>query len=447
MQANPEKIDHVIIVGAGMAGLLAAASLSDVARKISLIDKDSIPDSPQFRLGAAQGAHVHTLLGYGVEAMEKLIPGLMSDLYSAGAVKIRRNYDIWFHDVAGPTPIRDVGIITPSVTRPLLEHITRQRVLALPNVNLRDATKMIGLEIDDKDGITGVQVAASDNSESLYADLVVECSGRASQLPTWLTDHGYGEVPSQRLKILMGYTSGFFRMPKDIAENGKACLMLAVPPGYRAAYLTPVDGDMWLATMYGRGRDTAPRDAEGFVAWTKGLPHPIVHDMLIQAEPISEFKTYKIPFGIWYRYDQMEEFPCGLIPMGEAMTSFNPMYGQGMSLAAGQALALRDAAVQGLGSHLSTRYFDGCNTLNSVGWSVMETRDFAYDTTTGERPPDLDARWQAASAIRRLAEVDTEVHSLSVRVTHLLESPSELARPDIVKRANSPLPESNSTSN
>ncbi|NNE62779.1 MAG: NAD(P)-binding protein [Gammaproteobacteria bacterium] len=91
MQANPEKIDHVIIVGAGMAGLLAAASLSDVTKKVSLIDKDSIPDSPQFRPGVAQGAHVHTLLGYGVEAMEKLIPGLMSDLYSEGAVKIRRN--------------------------------------------------------------------------------------------------------------------------------------------------------------------------------------------------------------------------------------------------------------------------------------------------------------------------------------------------------------------
>ena len=447
MQANPEKIDHVIIVGAGMAGLFAAASLSDVARKISLIDKDSIPDSPQFRLGVAQGAHVHTLLGYGVEAMEKLIPGFISDLYSEGAVKIRRNYDIWFHDAAGPTPIRDVGIITPSVTRPLLEHVTRQRVLALPNVNLKDATKIIGLEIDNRNGIAGVQVVTSDKSESLYADLVVECSGRASLLAKWLTDHGYGEVPSQRLKILMGYTSGFFRMPNDIAENGKARLMLAVPPGYRAAYLTPVDGDMWLATMYGRGRDTAPPDAEGFVAWTKGLPHPIVHNMLIQAEPISEFKTYKIPFGIWFRYDRMEEFPCGLIPMGEAMTSFNPMYGQGISLAAGQALALRDAAAQGLGSHLSTRYFDGCNTLNGVGWSVMETRDFAYDTTTGERPPDLDARWQAASAIRRLAEVDSDVHSLSVRVTHLLESPSELAKPDIVEQANSLLPESNSTPN
>ena len=434
MTKDSFKSKHAVIVGAGMAGLLAAAALSDAFGKVTIVEKDSLPKSPQFRNGVAQGAHVHTLLGYGVEAMDTLIPGLMADIYSAGAVKIRRNFDIWFHDSIGPTPVRDVGILTPSVTRPLLEHVTRQRVLALPNVNLRDATNMLNFEIDEQGGVSGIRVLVDDIYESISADLIVECSGRASSLTAWLAEHGFGEAPSQRLKILMGYTSGFFRMPDDIAENGKACLMLAVPPAYRAAYLTPVDGNMWLATMYGRGKDTAPRDPEGFVAWAKGLPHPVIHDMLIRAEPISELKTYKIPYGIWYRYDQMPNFPQKLIPLGEALTSFNPMYGQGMSLAAGQALSLRAAITGGLDAHMSARYFEGCNTLNGVGWSVMETRDFAYDCTSGDRPADLEARWQAAGAIRQLAETDSEIHTLSVRVTHLLESPSELARPEIIEK-------------
>jgi len=120
--------------------------------------------------------------------------------------------------------------------------------------------------------------------------------------------------------------------------------------------------------------------------------------------------------------------------LGEALTSFNPMYGQGMSLAAGQALSLRAAITGGLDAHMSARYFEGCNTLNGVGWSVMETRDFAYDCTSGDRPADLEARWRAAGAIRQLAETDSEVHTLSVRVTHLLESPSELARPEIIEK-------------
>ncbi len=427
---------HAVVIGAGIAGLLAAAALSGTIEKVTIIEKDALSEAPKVRKGVPQGAHVHTLLGYAVEAMDKLLPGLMAEVYAAGAVKIRRNHDIWFHDSVGPTPIRDVGILTPSVTRPLLEHVIRQRVLALPNVHLRDATKMTELEVDGQGCIVGLWVETGDISELISADLVVECSGRASKLATWLPAHGYGEVPAQRLKILMGYTSGFFRLPPDISDNAKACLMLAIPPCSRAAYLTPVDGGLWLATMYGRGRDTAPRNADGFIAWTKGLPHPVIHEILAQAEPVSDFKTYKIPFGVWYRYDQMPDFPRGLLPLGEALASFNPMYGQGMSLAAGQALSLREAIREGFDGNLAARYFGGCNVLNGVAWSVMETRDFAYDCTSGERPPDLEDRWRAALVIRRLAEVDPEVHALSVRVTHLLESPSVLAEPNILERAN-----------
>ena len=434
MSTDTVKHNHVVVVGAGIAGLLAAAALSDVVGKVTIIEKDALPKTPEVRKGVPQGAHVHTLLGYAVKAMDKLIPGLMTDVYAAGAVKIRRNHDIWFHDAVGPTPIRDVGILTPSVTRPLLEHVTRQKVLALPNVHLRDATQMLDLEVDERSDIVGVRAETDGTSELILTDLVVECSGRGSKLTAWLSANGYGEVPAQRIKILMGYTSGFFRLPDDIATSSKACLMLAVPPGNRAAYLTPVDGNLWLATMYGRGRDTAPRDVDGFITWAKDLPHPVVHEILSQAELVSDLKTYKIPFGVWNRYDQMPRFPNGLLPMGEALASFNPMYGQGMSLAAGQALSLRDAISNGLDGNLAMRYFEGCNTLNGVGWSVMETRDFAYDCTSGERPPDLEDRWRAAKAIRRLAEVDPEMHALSVRVTHLLESPSVLTDPDIVAR-------------
>ena len=120
--------------------------------------------------------------------------------------------------------------------------------------------------------------------------------------------------------------------------------------------------------------------------------------------------------------------------MGEALTSFNPMYGQGMSLAAGQALSLREAITHGLDAQLSAPYFEGCHSLNRVGWSVMETQDFEHDCTNGDRPTDLETRWQTAAAIRQLAETDTEVHTLSVHVTHLLKSPSELARPEISEK-------------
>ncbi len=312
--------------------------------------------------------------------------------------------------------------------------MTRQRVLALPNVSINEATRFTQFCTDGNNDVSGVKIQTGDICKELESDLVVDCSGRATTLPRWLADYGYGDAKRQELGIGMSYTSGLFRPPPDLVGDTWACLMLAIPPNTRAAYLTPVDGGLWLATMYGRGGDMAPREAEGFVEWTKGLAHPIIHEKLSRAEPASDFRSYKIPKGFWLRYDQMERFPRGVIPMGEAVTSFNPMYGQGISLSAGQAKAMRSALTGGLDC-LAPRYFESSDALNQVGWSVMETRDLEHPSTVGERPADLENRWKMGAAIRKLAEVDAEVHRLSVNVTHLLEPPSVLAREDIVERA------------
>ena len=433
MVDNRQK-QRVIVIGAGMAGLMAAAVLAEQFSEVTIIEKDDLPRTPQVRKGVPQGAHVHTFLGYAVEAMEDFLPGIMTELYEAGAVQIRRNKDIWFHDAAGPTPIRDVGILTPSVTRPLLEHVTRQRVLALPNVSIKEATRFTEFCTNGNGDVSGVKIRTGDIGSEISSDLVVDCSGRATTLPRWLVDHGYGDVERQELRIGMSYTSALFHPPPELAEDTWACLMLAIPPNTRAAYLTPVDGGLWLATMYGRGGDMAPREPEGFVEWTKGLAHPIIHEKLSRAVPVSDFSSYKIPKGVWLRYDRMERFPRGIIPMSEAVTSFNPMYGQGISLSAGQARAMRSGMSGGL-DRLAPRYFEASEPLNQVGWSVMETRDLEHPSTVGERPADIENRWKMGAAIRKLAETDAEVHRLSVNVTHLLEHPSVLSREDIFDRA------------
>jgi 2-polyprenyl-6-methoxyphenol hydroxylase-like FAD-dependent oxidoreductase len=429
-----------VVIGAGMGGFMAAAALSGFFTNVIIVERDELPRKPTLRKGVPQGAHVHTFLGYAVQAMDELLPGLMEQLYAAGAVRIRRNFDIWFHDTSGPTPIRDVGLLTPSVTRPLLEHVTRERVLAETNVRINDKTRLLMFESGPDGRVVGVKVSGDGaESETISADLVVDCSGRGSRLPGWLEERGDGAVPAQSLEIAMSYTSGLFRPPPEQRDKKWACLMLAIPPALRAAYLTPVDGGFWLATMYGRAGDSAPRDHEGFLDWAQGLAHPCIHERLVKAEPVTRLRSYNIPKGVWHRFDKMDDFPNGVLPLGEVFTSFNPMYGQGISLAAGQALSLRRALQQcaetGSQRDLATLYFQGCEDLNATGWSVMETRDLAYSSTKGERPADLEERWRMGHAIRLLAEKDPHVHALSVRVTHLLEPPSSLQRPDIVRRA------------
>ena len=188
--------------------------------------------------------------------------------------------------------------------------------------------------------------------------------------------------------------------------------MLAIPLGLRAAYLTPVDGGLWLATIYERLKD---------------------------AEPASKFSTFNIPSGLWRRFDRMERLPEGLLPLGDVFTSFNPMYGQGISLAAAQALSLRCAlaacSTRNSLRGLTASYFEACVDFNARGWAVMESRDLAYVSTKGVRLSDLENRWQAAAAVRQIAEVDLDVHELTVRVTHLTESLNSLAYIYIVDRA------------
>lgn len=444
MESKNNKTEAVgqtaIVVGAGMGGLMAAAALSGFFKNVIIIERDELPEQPDLRKGVPQGAHVHTFLGFAVEAMDKLLPGLMDQLYAAGAVQIRRNYDIWFHDASGPTPIRDVGILTPSVTRPLLEHVTRERVLTASNVRLDDQTRLLSIEAGQGGHVAGIKVKRDGaEPEIISADLLVDCSGRGSRMPGWLEEQGFGAVPAQSLEIAMSYTSGLFRPPPELRDSKWACLMLAIPPALRAAYLTPVDGGYWLATMYGRAGNSAPRDHEGFVDWTRGLAHPCIHERLVKAEPASKLRTYNIPKGIWRRFDKMDRFPAGILPLGEVFTSFNPIYGQGISLAAGQALSLREAlrhcADSGSMTKLAELYFQGCEDLNATGWSVMETRDLAYSSTKGNRPADIEERWRLGRAVRLLAEKDTDVHTLTVRVTHLLEPPSSLQQPEIANRA------------
>lgn len=314
MTARKPMAETAVVVGAGMVGLMTAAVLSEFFARVVIIERDELPREPALRKGVPQGAHVHTFLGCAVEAMEQLIPGLMDHIYAAGAVKIRRNLDVWYHDFAGPTPIRDVGILTPSVTRPLLERLTRERVLALTNVRMNDATRLLTFEAGPDGRATGVSIKRSGAQiETISADLVVDCSGRGSRMPSWLEDQGYGAVPTQSLEFAMSCTSGLFRPPPGWRNSNWACLMLTIPPSLRAAYLTPVDGDLWLATMYGRAGDAAPREHQGFVDWTRGLAHPCIHERLVNAEPVSKLRTYNIPKGVWHRFDQMEKLPGGFV--------------------------------------------------------------------------------------------------------------------------------------
>src|ERR1700721_3271512 len=171
--------ETAVVVGAGVAAFLPAAALSDFFKNVVVVERDRLPTHPGWVQGVPQSAHVHILLGYAVEAFGQLVPGMIGRLYEAGAVRIRRNQDIWFHDMVGPTPIRDVGILTPSVTRPLLEHVAGELIFRKPNVTLREGTRLVSFRSDAAHNICGVALNSdAGGEERIPAELVIDCSGR-----------------------------------------------------------------------------------------------------------------------------------------------------------------------------------------------------------------------------------------------------------------------------
>jgi len=428
---------HAVIVGASIAGLLAAAAIAEFFETVAIYERDDLKNDKSVRRGVPQGAHIHTLLGYGAESFERLLPGFQERLYSAGAAKIRRNLDIWFHDFRGPTTRSDAGITTPAMTRPFLEQITRELVLERPNITLH---KGVECEIQIRGGLAQVALHSVTGGTIIEADLIVDATGRNSRLPSILTEAGLGAVEVQELRVSMTYTSGLYQPPEAWLDPPFACLMLPVAPGQRAGYISAVEDGLWIASAFARGQDVCPRDDQGFLEWMAGLAHPVIFERLCQAEPVNAKKVYRLPSNRWRHYERLESLPNNLIPIGESFVSLNPMYGQGMTLAAHQALALRSSfslnhgTILGLGL-INSDYFKACAGVNQIGWTVAETRDLTFDTTEGERPAGIEDRWALQAGLSRLAELDDEVHHLLVRVTHFLEPPSVLQNSELVKRA------------
>ena len=435
MVQKPDK--HAVIIGASMAGLLAAAAAAEFFETVAIYERDTLKNDKDVRRGIPQGAHIHTLLGYGAESIERLLPGFQERLYGAGAAKIRRNLDIWFHDFRGPTVRSDAGITTPAMTRPLLEQITRELVLERPNITLHQGVEC---EIQIQEGLVQVVPHTDTSSAIIEADLVVDATGRNSHLPSILAEAGLGDVAVQELRVSMTYTSGLYRPPEEWLSPPFACLMLPVAPGQRAGYISAVEGGLWIASAFARGQDVCPRDDQGFLNWMAGLAHPVIFERLSQAEPVNAKKIYRLPSNRWRHYEKLESLPRNLIPIGESFVSLNPMYGQGMTLAAHQALALRSSCSQNEGKlfdlgRINRNYFKACAGVNQIGWTVAETRDLTFDTTEGERPTGIEDRWALQAGLSRLAEFDVEVQRLLVRVTHFLEPPSALQNPELLKRA------------
>ena len=432
-----------VVIGGSIAGLVTARILADHFNRVTIVERDALPESPEPRAGIPQAHHVHVLLERGQQIAEQLFPGLQNELAQAGAPRID-----WLNDVRWMSfnrwgPRFPSNLVTQFATRGLLEYSIRRRLSAFPQIQFIVKSDVVDLLADEsRTRITGVRLHHRDDGSTQdfaeRADLIVDASGRDSKTPEWLSELGYERPIETCVNSFLGYASRLYRRSQNSSLDWKGILIRATPPqSSRGAVLLPVEGERWMATLGAGGKDYPPTDEVGWLEFARSLPTPIVYDTLKSAEPLSPIHGYRRTENRWRRYERLERLPENFVVLGDAVCAFNPVYGQGMTVAVMGAHALDECLRKQHGelTGLARRFQRELARLNQTPWLMATSADFQYPETEGERPGS-QTRWVHAYMFQVgwLTMEDHFTHQTFVEVAHLVKPPSALFDPRIAAR-------------
>jgi len=382
-----------LVVGSGVAGLLAARVLSDVFETVTVLERDAEPGDPAPRAGAPQGFHPHALLRRGQLVMERLFPGFVDSIVVMGAVPVDQGSEAQIA-VGGRRGVAfDAPYKTLSMTRGLLELCLRRHVAAVPNISIRYGADAQELLFDGPARkATGVAARIGEAQQSFAADLVVDATGRAAQAMKWLTSAGFRAPRETAIGLDFGYATALFDIPKDFDGGWKVMFLIPKPPHEAVAGTAfEVEGNRWMVAIAGRGAQRPTADPEAFVPFAKGLSDQRLYQWIARARRVSEVKTYRFAASTRRHYERLENHPEGFLAIGDALCSFNPVYGQGMSVAAMEAEVLSEllSARAGAGTELSglwREFYPRCAKAIDVPWTMARDLDMQYEQTKIPRP-------------------------------------------------------------
>jgi pimeloyl-ACP methyl ester carboxylesterase/2-polyprenyl-6-methoxyphenol hydroxylase-like FAD-dependent oxidoreductase len=430
--------EHAIVIGASMAGLLAARALAESHERVTVIDRDALPAADAPRRAVPQGRHVHTFLPRGQACVEALLPGLGAELVAAGAPTYRAMEEMRF-ELGGRRLARaSLGISAVVASRPFIEGHVRRRVRDLANVRLLDRCDVLGLcASPGGERVSGVRIlrqADGSSAETLAADLVVCATGRGARVPAWLTALGFPAPAEERLKLDIGYASRHLRLPPGALEGDKLVLIGPRPDLPRSLFLFAQERGGWILTLAGYGAEhRPPADPDALEAFTAAVAPPDVREALRAAVPLDDVATHRFPASVRRRYDRLPRFPGGLLVCGDALCAFNPVYGQGMAVAAAEAVALRDC--RGAGDRdLARRFFAAVREPVDHAWTLATGADLALPGVAGPRPLRVRAVNAYLRRLRAVAQRDPEVAGAFIAVVGMREPPSHVLRPATMRR-------------
>ncbi|MGH3754051.1 MAG: FAD-dependent oxidoreductase [Pseudonocardiaceae bacterium] len=426
--------NHAVILGASMAGLLAARVLTDAYRKVTVIDRDVLPVIGAHRRGVPQERHQHVLRAGGRAVLEELFPGFTAQAVQAGAQTADAlGHCRWL--LAGYR-LRQAAIGLPALfaSRPFLEGQVRARVRALPGVTVMERTDVAGLTTTAGRRVTGVQVRDREgNLGQVAADLVVDATGRGSRTPVWLAELGYQRPVEDRVDIGLGYATRTYQLRPGALGQDKLILVGATLDNPRMGGLTMLEGERHMVTLGGILGDHPPTDPAGFDAFAASLPFPDIAEAIAGAQPLDDPVAFRFPASVRRRYEWLEQFPDGLLVLGDAVCSFNPVYGQGMTVAANQALVLRRLLARSA-TPAPGQYFRAIAKTVDPPWDIAVGADLAFPGVLGTRTAKIRLANTYLPRLLAAASSDVTLGAAFVRAMGLLDRPEGLLRPDRVLR-------------
>jgi 2-polyprenyl-6-methoxyphenol hydroxylase-like FAD-dependent oxidoreductase len=425
--------EHAIVIGASMGGLCAAAALAPHYQRVTVLDRDSLPAEPDHRRAVPQSRHAHGLQPGGLRAVEALLPGIEEELVADGARRGDQCADgVW---VIGGIRFATAatGVLAVGVSRPFLEHRVRNRVAALPNVTIQDGVAVNSLIADDPARVRGVvtEPAGGGATERVAADLVVDATGKVSKLPAWLSELGYDVPDAERVTCRMAYLTRRWRLSSDVHH---APVVTVIAPGATPCFgvmIAQEDGTH-IVTVGGLLDNAPDKTDASYQEHLRNLPDQSITDALAGATPVSEYQPSHFPASVRRRFDRMRSFPAGLLAIGDAIAAFNPMYGQGMSVAALEAVELRTMLAQG---PLDPRkFFAAAHRLEDVAWKISTGGDLRYDEVEGKRTPDMKIMNRYLDRLGRAAQRDPVLTAKFLNVAGFIDRPESMFKPSILIR-------------
>jgi 2-polyprenyl-6-methoxyphenol hydroxylase-like FAD-dependent oxidoreductase len=431
---------HALILGASMSGLLAARTLSDFYDKVTIVERDLMPSGPAHRSGVPHDVQPHLLLARGSQILADLFPGFTDDLDAAGVPAWKDGdlakfaWSIGGHLLTRSGRLRDpAGLQIYFPSRPLLEHLVFKRIQKVRNIFVMDGHDVAEVTFDTN-RISGARVVNIDTGDTtaVTADLVVDATGRGSRTPALLEALGYDRPQQDEIVVRLTYTSQFLSIPVSMRPDVHVASF--PKPGRPEGYaLWRNENDTWVFCVATLGRHTSPSQRADMISHVERIAPRHFVDTVQAAEPLGQPVRYTFPSSRWRRYDKMRNTPDGLVAVGDAICSFNPIYGQGMTVAAIEALTLGRCLREGQ-RKLPQRFFRSTAKTIGVAWRTAVGSDLALPEVTGR--PTVSMRFTGAYLDRVLtaAESDPIVAEQLLRVTGMIDSSSRLLHPAILAR-------------